>query len=162
MRARRRGSIRCGRSISGSNLLKVSHSDPFWNVDAGRVMVKRRARLYGLELENRAVSYGKINPAHATEIFIREALVNDVITWPLDFLAHNRGVRDELEHLLTRARDTGFLNLDEALYRFLCEPPAARSRAGCSGGRRVGGARSGGAGARAAGEISEVFDARAG
>lgn len=102
----------------GQHLLKVAHSDPFWNADAGRVLVKRRARLYGLELESRAVSYGKINPAHATEIFIREALVNDVITWPLDFLTHNRGVRDELEHLLTRARDTGFLNLDEALYRF--------------------------------------------
>ncbi len=102
----------------GQHLLKISHSEPFWNVDSGRVMVKQRTRLYGLELENRAVSYGRINPAHATEIFIREALVNDVIAWPLDFLAHNRAVRDELEHLLTRARDTGFLNLDEALYRF--------------------------------------------
>lgn len=105
----------------GRHLLKISHSEPFWNVDAGRVMVKQRTRLHGLELENRAVSYGKINPAHATEIFIREALVNDVITWPLDFLAHNRNVRDELEHLLTRARDTGFLNLDEALYRFYAD-----------------------------------------
>ncbi|MEO0055726.1 MAG: hypothetical protein RLZZ50_1673 [Verrucomicrobiota bacterium] len=102
----------------GRHLVKVAHSEPFWNQDAGRVMVKQRTRLYGLELENRAVSYGKINPAHATEIFIREALVNDTITWPLDFLAHNRGVLDELEHLLTRARDTGFLNLDDALYRF--------------------------------------------
>jgi ATP-dependent helicase HrpA len=105
----------------GRHLLKISHSEPFWNVDAGRVMVKQRTRLHGLELENRAVSYGKINPAHATEIFIREALVNDVIVWPLDFLAHNRKVRDELEHLLTRARDTGFLNLDEALYRFYAD-----------------------------------------
>ncbi|MBC8011129.1 MAG: ATP-dependent RNA helicase HrpA, partial [Burkholderiales bacterium] len=105
----------------GQHLIKISHSEPFWNVDSGRVMVKQRTRLYGLELENRAVSYGRINPAHATEIFIREALVNDVITWPLDFLAHNRKVRDELEHLLTRARDTGFLNLDEALYRFYAD-----------------------------------------
>ena len=102
----------------GRHLVKVAHSEPFWNQDAGRVMVKQRTRLYGLELENRAVSYGKINPAHATEIFIREALVNDTITWPLDFLTHNRQVLDELEHLLTRARDTGFLNLDDALYRF--------------------------------------------
>lgn len=102
----------------GAHLVKVAHSEPFWNQDAGRVMVKQRTRLYGLELENRAVSYGRIDPAHATEIFIREALVNDTITWPLDFLAHNRKVLDELEHLLTRARDTGFLNLDEALFRF--------------------------------------------
>ena len=45
------------------------------------------------ELETRAVSYGKINPLHATEIFIREGLVNDTITFPLDFIAHNRAVR---------------------------------------------------------------------
>ena len=105
----------------GRHLVKIAHSEPFWNQDAGRVMVKQRTRLYGLELENRAVSYGKIHPAHATEIFIREALVNDTITWPLDFLAHNRKVLDELEHLLTRARDTGFLNIDEALYRFYAD-----------------------------------------
>lgn len=105
----------------GAHLVKIAHSEPFWNQDSGRVMVKQRTRLYGLELENRAVSYGKIHPAHATEIFIREALVNDVITWPLDFLAHNRKVLDELEHLLTRARDTGFLNIDEALYRFYAD-----------------------------------------
>jgi ATP-dependent helicase HrpA len=81
-------------------------------------MVKQRTRLYGLELESRAVSYGKVNPVHATEIFIREALVNDQVTWPLDFIAHNRGVREEVENLLTRTRDSGYLNLDEGIYRF--------------------------------------------
>jgi ATP-dependent helicase HrpA len=55
---------------------------------------------------------------HATEIFIREGLVNDTITFPLDCITHNRGVREKLEDLLTRARDSGYLNLDEAAYRF--------------------------------------------
>jgi ATP-dependent helicase HrpA len=102
----------------GAHVVKVAHSEPFWNQDAGRVMVKQRTRLYGLELESRAVSYGKIDPVHATEIFIREALVNDTVTWPLDFIAHNRGVREEIENLLTRTRDRGYLNLDEGIYRF--------------------------------------------
>ncbi|MET0262389.1 MAG: ATP-dependent RNA helicase HrpA [Rariglobus sp.] len=102
----------------GAHLVRVAHSEPFWNQDAGRVMVKQRTRLYGLELESRAVSYGKINPSHATEIFIREALVNDTVTWPLDFIAHNRGVREDIEDLLTRTRDRGYLNLDEGIYRF--------------------------------------------
>ena len=101
-----------------AHLVKVAHSEPFWNQDAGRVMVKQRTRLYGLELESRAVSYGKINPAHATEIFIREALVNDQVTWPLDFIARNRAVREEVESLLTRTRDNSYLNLDEGIYRF--------------------------------------------
>jgi ATP-dependent helicase HrpA len=102
----------------GAHLVRVSHSEPFWNAEAGRVMVKQRTRLYGLELERRSVGYGRIDPAHATEIFVREGLVNDTITFPLDFLAHNRGVRDKLADLLSRTRDRGFLNLDEAAFRF--------------------------------------------
>ncbi|MSU25310.1 MAG: ATP-dependent RNA helicase HrpA [Opitutus sp.] len=102
----------------GAHLVRVAHSEPFWDVEKGRVMAKQRTRLYGLELESKAVGYGKIDPPHATEIFIREGLVNDTIAFPLDFIAHNRTVREKVEHLLTRTRDAGYLNLDEAAYRF--------------------------------------------
>jgi ATP-dependent helicase HrpA len=102
----------------GAHLVKAAHSEPFWDAEQGRVLVKRRSRLYGLELETRAVGYGRVNPTAATEIFIREGLVNDTITWPFDFLAHNRRVRAEVESLLTRSRDRGYHNLDEAVYRF--------------------------------------------
>jgi ATP-dependent helicase HrpA len=102
----------------GGHILRVTHSEPFWNQDAGRVMVKERRRLYNLELETRAVGYGKINPRHATEIFIREGLVGDTISWPFDFLAHNRRLRERVETVLTRARSAGYLNVDEAVYRF--------------------------------------------
>ncbi len=91
----------------GSHLLSVSHLDPYWDAEAGRVMVRRRSRLYGLELETRAVGFGRIDPVRATEIFIREGLVNDTITWPLEFLAHNRAVRAGVEALLTRTRSRG-------------------------------------------------------
>jgi ATP-dependent helicase HrpA len=104
-----------------AHLVRVSHSEPFWHQESGRVSVKQKTRLHGLELESRAVGYGKIAPAHATEIFIREALVNDTITWPFDFLAHNRAVREKVESLLTRARDRGYMNLDEAVYRFYAQ-----------------------------------------
>ena len=105
----------------GAHVARVSHSEPFWNEEGGRVLVKRKTRLYGLELESRAVSYGKIDPVHATEIFIREALVNDTIVRPLDFLTHNRAVREQVENLLTRARDHRYMNLDEGVYRFYAE-----------------------------------------
>jgi ATP-dependent helicase HrpA len=114
----------------GAHLVRVAHSEPFWNVDGGRVMVKQRTRLYGLELESRAVSYGKINPAEATEIFIREALVNDTVVFPLDFIAHNRKVREKIESLLSRTRDSGYLNLDEAAYRFYAARLMPEGRAG--------------------------------
>lgn len=102
----------------GAHLLHVSHSEPFWNIEGGRVLVKERRRLYNLELETRSVGYGKINPQHATEIFIREGLVGDTVTFPLDFIAHNRRIREQAETLLTRLRAAGYMNLDEALYRF--------------------------------------------
>ena len=102
----------------GAHLVRVSHSEPFWDMEKGRVMAKQRTRLYGLELESKAVGYGKIDAVHALEIFIREGLVNDTISFPLDFIAHNRAVREKLADALTRARDSGFLNLDEATYRF--------------------------------------------
>jgi len=102
----------------GAHLVRVSHSEPFWDAEAGRVRVKQKTRLYGLEIDHRAVGYGRVNPAAATEIFIREALVNDSVEWPLDFLAHNRTVRENVAHALTRERNSGSLNLDEAVYRF--------------------------------------------
>ena len=102
----------------GAHVVRVAHSEPFWDAEKGRVMAKQRTRLYGLELESRAVGYGKISPVPATEIFIREGLVNDTVTFPLDFITHNREVREQLEVALTRARDSGYLNLDEAAYRF--------------------------------------------
>ena len=105
----------------GAHLVRVAHSEPFWNEEGGRVLVKQRTRLYGLELETKAVSYGKINPAHATEIFIREGLVNDTVVFPLDFITHNRRVREQIEVILTRTRDSGYLNLDEAAYRFYAD-----------------------------------------
>ncbi len=114
----------------GAHLVRVAHSEPFWNEEGGRVLVKQRTRLYGLELETKAVSFGRINPTLATEIFIREGLVNDTIVSPLDFIAQNRRVREQIEVILTRTRDTGYLNLDEAAYRFY----AARLMPGASNG----------------------------
>ncbi|MSU71883.1 MAG: ATP-dependent RNA helicase HrpA [Opitutus sp.] len=102
----------------GQHVVRVAHSEPFWDGEKGRVMVKRRTRLYGLELESRAVSYGSVDPVRATEIFLREGLVNDTITYPLDCITRNRALREKIEDLLTRARDSGYLNLDEAAYRF--------------------------------------------
>jgi ATP-dependent helicase HrpA len=101
-----------------AHVVRVATSEPFWDEQAGRVKVKQRTRLYGLEIDSRAVSYGKINPAEATEIFIREGLVNDTIAWPFDFLKHNRAVRESIIERLTRARHGGYLNLDEMMYRF--------------------------------------------
>ena len=102
----------------GSHVTAVAHSEPFWDEARGRVMVRQRTRLYGLELESKAVGYGAIDPEDATDIFIREALVNDTITQPIETLVHNRAVRERVAAELTRRRDSGLLNLEEMVYRF--------------------------------------------
>ncbi|MBA4136530.1 MAG: ATP-dependent RNA helicase HrpA [Opitutus sp.] len=136
----------------GAHLLRVSHSEPFWSIDAGRVLVKERRRLYNLELETRSVSYGKINPREATEIFIREGLVGDTVTFPLDFIAHNRRIREKAENVLTRLRAAGYMNLDEAVYRFY-----ARRLLPETGDASLSGRLDRGEGAAAPGEAAALF-----
>ncbi len=102
----------------GAHVVSRSHSEPFWSAESGKVLVKQRTRLYGLEIETRSVGFGAIDSRAATAIFIREGLVNDTITWPFDFLAHNRKVRENVEAALTRARHGAHQGVDEALYAF--------------------------------------------
>ena len=55
----------------------------------------------------------------ATEIFIREGLVNDTIDLAVRFSAATTAAcASRSSSALTRARHGGYLNLDEALYRF--------------------------------------------
>jgi len=60
-----------------SHLCQVTYQNPQWSVAAGNVLVDEITTLYGLEIHKVKVSYGKVNPVEATEIFIRSALVED-------------------------------------------------------------------------------------
>ncbi|GAB3925850.1 hypothetical protein GCM10027613_39320 [Microlunatus endophyticus] len=58
------------------HLLKHSYSEPHWSARSGSVMAYEQVSLYGVPIiGRRRVSYGRINPAEAREIFIRSALV---------------------------------------------------------------------------------------
>ncbi|MGH8021920.1 MAG: DUF3418 domain-containing protein, partial [Opitutaceae bacterium] len=102
----------------GAHILVVSHSEPAFTVESGRVLARETTRLHGLEVRVRRIDYGKIDPARATEIFIREGLLNDGLTLPHRFLEHNRRLRDKAEVLRTRMRSGQYLDLDEAIYQF--------------------------------------------
>ena len=43
----------------GAHLVKVSHSEPFWNVEAGRVMVKRFRAMHNDTIVKREIEYKK-------------------------------------------------------------------------------------------------------
>lgn len=102
----------------GAHACRISHSEPTFTVESGRVLVRETTRLHGLEVRVRRIGYGTINPKHATEIFIREGLLNPELQLPHRFLEHNRALRDKVEVLRTRLRGGSYVDLDEAYYRF--------------------------------------------
>ena len=59
------------------HLCRVTHHDAHWSPEAGRVVVREKTTLYGLELRDRSIAYSTVNPEEATSIFIRSALVED-------------------------------------------------------------------------------------
>ncbi|OWT70128.1 MULTISPECIES: ATP-dependent RNA helicase HrpA [unclassified Achromobacter] len=103
----------------GAHLLRRNWGDPRWEKKAGQVVANERATLYGLTIySGRRVHYGRINPQHARELFIRQALVPGEIDTRLPFVAHNRRLIAEIEKLEHRARRPDILVDDELIYAF--------------------------------------------
>ena len=105
----------------GAHLCRISYDQPFWNARSGRVLVREKHTLYGLQVLDRRVAYSRINPREATEIFIREALVPAEIHTPHAFLQHNRRLCDKLETWQTRTRSYSDLDVEQAACRFYAE-----------------------------------------
>lgn len=104
---------------AGRHLLKKLYSEPHFDPRRGQVMVYERATLYGLQLyQGRKISYARLDPAHARELFIREALVAGAIRQNLPFLTHNLRLIEEIEHLEHKSRRQDILVDDELIYRF--------------------------------------------
>lgn len=105
----------------GEHVCKCSYTDPQWNVKGGRVLVRERIRLFGLEVSEKWIDYGKVNPVEATEIFIRSALIDEPLDLPHPFVQKNRELRERLELSRTRARETRLPDLDAALFDFYAQ-----------------------------------------
>ncbi|MCG3202846.1 MAG: hypothetical protein NFCOHLIN_02732 [Gammaproteobacteria bacterium] len=103
----------------GAHLVKRSHSDPHWERRAGRVNAYERSTLLGLTIASgRRVDFGRINPAEARDIFIREALVNGEFDTDAPFLARNRALFEELRILEHKARRLDILADEQAVFDF--------------------------------------------
>jgi ATP-dependent helicase HrpA len=60
-----------------AHLCKTTVDQPYWDPRAGQVLAVEKTFLYGLEIRERKVAYGNIDPRRATEIFIRSVLVEE-------------------------------------------------------------------------------------
>ena len=75
--------------------------------------------LYGLTIvQGRPVSYGRINPDEASGIFIRSALVEGDMDESLPFLAHNRGLIEEMSGMEDKIRRRDILVGEDVLSQF--------------------------------------------
>ncbi|HZQ62384.1 MAG TPA: ATP-dependent RNA helicase HrpA [Casimicrobiaceae bacterium] len=105
-------------TVAGDRVTR-DYFEPHWDDDRGEVVASERVQLYGLTLvPRRRVSYGRIDPAVAREVFIREALVPGTLKSRGAFLAHNRHLIAEVQELEQKARRQDVLVDDESMAAF--------------------------------------------
>ncbi|MCU1345309.1 MAG: ATP-dependent helicase HrpA, partial [Acidimicrobiia bacterium] len=81
----------------GAHLLQYSYSEPHWSRQRGAAMAYESVSLYGLPIvTRRLVNYGRVDPEHARELFIRHALVDAEWDTHYKFPQLNRDVLDEV------------------------------------------------------------------
>lgn len=103
----------------GAHLVKRTYSEPHWSRKRAAVMARERVTLYGVPLvADRLVSYGKVDPALARELFIRHALVQREWDSRHRFLAENARLLEEAEELEHRARRRDIVVDEHTLFEF--------------------------------------------
>ena len=107
----------------GAHLYRASHDQPYYNARSSRVLVREKLNLFGLEILTRRVAYGNIDPAKATDIFIREALVPGVVQTRHAFLDHNTRLWQKLEtwQLRTNSARAAGVDVEQAACAFYAE-----------------------------------------
>lgn len=104
------------------HLVRYHYFEPHWEQKRGEVVASERVTLYGLTvLPRRAVSYGKVAPEEAREIFIRGALVAQESNLQTAFFVHNKKLIKEITELEHKSRKQDVLVDDEALFAFYNE-----------------------------------------
>jgi ATP-dependent RNA helicase HrpA len=102
-----------------AHLVKRSYSEPHWSARRGAAMVAEKVTLYGLPIvAARQVSYARVDPAAAREMFINSALVEGDWQTHHKFFHHNQRLLEEARDLEDRARRRGLVADEQALFGF--------------------------------------------
>ncbi|SLM28010.1 HrpA [Desulfamplus magnetovallimortis] len=103
----------------GRELCTFTWSSPRWEKKRGEVVASEQVSLFGLVIvPERTVSYGRVNPAEAGEIFIRKALVEGEVARPFPFMLHNQKLIAELQDIEDKTRKRDILVTDDDIYLF--------------------------------------------
>jgi ATP-dependent helicase HrpA len=101
-----------------AHLVRRSYGEPQWDGRRGAATVPETVTLYGLPVAARKVSYGKVDPAAAREMFIQHALVEGDWHTHHAFFAENRRRLEDAAELERRARRRGLVAGDDAVFGF--------------------------------------------
>ncbi|MDR0250379.1 MAG: ATP-dependent RNA helicase HrpA, partial [Burkholderiales bacterium] len=104
------------------NRVNRDYFNPQWDEKRGEVTGFERVQLYGLTLiARRPVSFSRVDPKAAHEVFVREALTPGNLRTKGTFLAHNRKLVDDIAELEHKARRQDVLVDDETIAAFYFE-----------------------------------------
>ncbi len=99
----------------GKDLCRYTYHEPHWEKNRGEVVATEQVSLFGLTIvQGRPAAFGKINPAEASDIFIRDALVKEDVKMLLPFMEHNRKLKEEITDIENRVRRRDIL-VDDAV-----------------------------------------------
>jgi len=103
----------------GGHLLKRNYSEPHWSVSGGQCVAYERVTLLGVPIiAQRLVSYARIEPIVAREVFIQSALVEGQWRTRHHFWPRNQTTRADAEQLADRNRRRDLLVDDASIAAF--------------------------------------------
>ncbi len=106
----------------GGHLLKRNYSEPHWSASGGQCVAYERVTLLGVPIiAQRLVSYARIDPVVAREVFIQSALVEGQWRTRHHFWPRNQATRAEAEQLADRNRRRDLLVDDVTIAAFYNE-----------------------------------------
>jgi len=106
----------------GRDLCKYTYLNPHWEKKRGEVVALEQVSLFGLIIvPERKVSYGRVDPAEASDIFIQSALINGDVKKPFAFMQHNQKLIDGIKDIENRFRRRDILISEPELFSFYQE-----------------------------------------
>ncbi|MDR0779846.1 MAG: ATP-dependent RNA helicase HrpA [Pseudomonadales bacterium] len=105
--------------IQAAHLLRREYFEPHWEAKQGQVLGYEKVLLYGLTLvEKRKVNYGRVDPAIARDIFIREGLVQQQLRTRAPFYSANRAMLARVGEMEERTRRRDILVDEDTVFAF--------------------------------------------
>ncbi|QDT37568.1 ATP-dependent RNA helicase HrpA [Stratiformator vulcanicus] len=104
------------------DLVKKSHSDPYWDAEQGTVFCNERVTLLGLPIiPRRRVRFGPIDMPAARTLFVQHGLVEEELEAELSFIVQNRKLRAEAEEQVSKSRRVELLRGEADRFQFYDE-----------------------------------------